>query len=129
MKFERGRHQQEARRLVPKGDSRKVSVNPEFAAVEVPFDPDPVVERLHGEVQVGRGLQLDYDQPSGAIDGKQVEYAALAGGEGRDLAVDRIGQKRGVEDLDLRARLGFEPRLGILPIKRMLAIAAGAVDL
>ena len=92
MEFERGRYQKQARGLGPQGDSGKIAVGRELIAVEVPFDAQPVIEGLQGKLQVGGGFQFQDGQAAGALDGQQVEDAAVAAGEGRHLVVDRRGQ-------------------------------------
>src|SRR4051812_27517220 len=95
----------------------------------MPFDANPVVQRLQREVRIGGRLQFDDGQAAGAVYREQVEDAAVAGRERGHLAVDRVGQDGRVKSLDLRARLRLEPRFGTVPEQGMVAIRPGPVQL
>ena len=125
MKIERGRDQKQARWVGAEGDIGEIATGGEFAAVEVPLDADPIIQGLQGKVEVGGGFQFNDRQAAGAVDGEEVEDTAVTAGEGRDLALDRVGEQRGVQGFEVRARLRFEPGFGVLAEERVIAVGGG----
>src|SRR5262249_14872958 len=110
----------------------KVSIRGKLVPIEVPFHTDPVVERLHWQMDVGGGFQFNDREASSAIGGKHVEDAAIAACEGGYLAIDRLRAQPGVDCFDLCAGQRFEPRFRVAPVERVQAVggfrAADAVE-
>ena len=67
-----------------------IALGRELAAIQVPFNANPIVQGLHRELQIGGGFELDDSEAAGMVHREQIENAALATGEGRHLAVDGI---------------------------------------
>ena len=51
---------------------------------------NPIVESLQGQVQIFVGLEFDDRETAVAIEGEQVEHAAIAGGECGNLRVELV---------------------------------------
>src|SRR4051794_23550950 len=80
-------------------------------------------------MQIGAGLQFNDNEPTRAVDGKQVENPSVARGERRHLAIHGVGEERCVEALDLCAHLRFQPSLWTLPVERMIVVGARTLEL
>src|SRR5579871_6161224 len=122
MKFQRWGDQQQPRRLGPQRNARKIAVRRKLAAVQMPFDANPIVESLQRQVEVRRCLQFKDGQAAGVIHRQQVHYAAISARECRHLPVYRRRMQSSIQCLDLRPCLRFEPCLRLLAIEWMLAI-------
>ena len=134
MEFERRRHQQQPRRLGAQLDAGKITVRGELAAVQMPFDADPIIQRLQRQVQIGRRLQLDHRQPAGAVHRQQIHDAALArrrrpapGRRPARGAAWRPGSRSAARACD------SSHASGLLPVERVVAVGrfgrARAVEL
>ncbi len=55
--------------------------------------PDPVIQALQHHVQVLIRLQLHHRKPAIPIHGQQIEHAAIARREGRNLPINRVSQQ------------------------------------
>ena len=67
----------------------------------MPLHANPVVERLHGKVQVGGRFQFEYGQSPGPIHGQKIQYAPFAGGKCRHLPIYRLFQGCRIHDFEL----------------------------
>ena len=78
---------------------------------------NPVVEALHGELEVFVGFHLDDGEAIGLGEGEEVEHAAIEIGAGSgkrgDLGVDGSGLEIGVKGRESCAESAFEPALGL----------------
>ena len=85
----------------------------DLAAVQVPFDAHPVIQRLQRQVNVLIHLEFDHRQSPVTVHRQQVDDATVAAGELRHLSVNRLRQQRGVQRFDIRADPCFEPCFGM----------------
>lgn len=83
-------------------------------------DADPIIERLHRQVLVFACLDLDDGEAAGALDGEEIEDSAIDAGQGGHLSVDRLGEKRGIEEREVAPEDGFKPCLGIAGEQRVM---------
>lgn len=77
MEVHRRGNENQARRSVGQHHIGEVAAIPKLAAVEVPFDPHPIIESLQREMHVLGGLELDDGQPALAVGREQVDDAAV----------------------------------------------------
>jgi hypothetical protein len=75
------------------------------------------------------GLELDDKEAAGAVDGEEVEHAAVGGGEGGYLAVDALRVDAGLDVEQLLAEGGLEPALRLEAVEGILPAAAGFASL
>ena len=85
----------------------------DLAAIQMPFDAHPVIQRLQRQVNVLIHLEFDHRQPPVTIDGQQVDDSAVAPRELRHLTVDRLVQQRCVQRFDIGTDARFEPSFGL----------------
>jgi len=112
-----GESEKQARRRAVQFDSLKITTSVALRAIDMPLDAHPVVEGLRRQMDVLRSFQFDHRKAAGAVDREQVKHPAIDGGKRWDVAVDGLGQELGVDFLDLRADLGFEPSFRVGEIK------------
>ena len=62
----------------------------------MPLNSHPVVERLHGQMNVFGSLQLQHSQAPICKLGEQIHHIAVTTCESQDLPVNRIRSKIGV---------------------------------
>ena len=109
MVLDRRRHQDQPGCKLCEADSWKIAARGEFPAVKVPFHAHPIIESLKRQMNVLIGFQLDHSEPSIAVDADQIDDAALAGRELRDLPIDGMRIDHRVQRFNPRAHLRFEP--------------------
>ena len=68
------------------------------------------------------GLEFEDAQVAVAVDGEEVEGTALAVKAAEGLAEDSVREKVCVDVLDLAADLRFEPALGFVQVKGVVAV-------
>ena len=107
-------HQQQLRRRRLQGQAGKVAEAAQLAPLLMPAHPQPVVEPLEGQVQVGRGLELDDHELPLASCAQQVGHAALAARQRRHLAVEPPRGEPRVNRLRRLERQALQPPLGLL---------------
>ena len=61
----------------------------QFAPFSVPRHAHPVIEGLHGKMNILRNFQLQHCQAAVPANGQQIDCIAVGGGRREDLAVDR----------------------------------------
>ena len=61
----------------------------EVAAAMMPADPRPVIEALHGKMEILGGLEFDDRQAAVAGDAQQIDDGAVGGGKGGHLRVEQ----------------------------------------
>ena len=101
------------------GHAGEIAVGRELIAIQVPFDAQPVIQRLHGKLQIGGSLQFQHRQSAGTFDRQQIEHAAIAARKGRHLIVNR----RGLRAARTRVRSARAPA-----IRATLPDCAGTAD-
>ena len=75
---------------------------------------NPVVERLQGKMQIFVGLEFDDDEAAVAVEGEQIEHAAIAGRKRGDLRVEAVRRaEREAARLSAGAKFGLKPALGL----------------
>ena len=89
MEIERGRDQQQARRVGTQRNTGEISAAFELAPFQVPFDAHPVIQGLQRQMNVLAGFNFDDHQPAVVVRGENIQNAASAGRELRGLAVQR----------------------------------------
>ena len=72
-------------------------------------DAYPVVECLQRQMQIFVGFEFDDDEAAIAIEGEQIEHAAIAGRERWNLRVKLIAAKERQKFAEASAKFGFEP--------------------
>jgi hypothetical protein len=87
MVLKRRRHQEQAWGLGSQRNAREIASAGEIAPVQVPFDAHPVIQGLKRKVDVLIRLDFNDREPPVAIDGQQVDHAAVAAGELKMLAL------------------------------------------
>ena len=113
MVVERRSHEQQPWGIVSELDSREITPSSEFATIEVPFDPHPIIQRLEWQMDVLAGFYLDDHQPAVSIHGQQIDHAPFTRRKLRYLTVDWCWVNGSVQLLQGRPYLGFEPGFGI----------------
>ena len=113
MEIERGRDQQQARRVGAQRNTGEVSAAFKLAPFQVPFDAHPVIQGLQRQMDVLAGLYLDDHQAAVVVDGENIQNAARARRELRGLAVQGRVADAGVQAAGRGANLRFEPRFGM----------------
>ena len=86
---------------------------------------NPVVERLQRQVKVFAGLQFQNHQPAIAVEGEQVEHAAIAGGERWHLGVEQVAAQFRQQFGKPHAQARLKPALGRHAEKRIGVRAIG----
>ena len=86
-----GRGEDENRIAFGENASRKVAGSLELTATLVPAHACPVVEALHGKMEVLGGLQFNDGEAALAGDAEQVDDGAVAGGKGGNLRIEHGG--------------------------------------
>ena len=71
------------------------------------------------------GLEFDDDEAAVAVDGEQVEHAAIACGEGGDLGVDELLLDAGEDFSERGSEGGLHPALRLEAVERIAHVAVG----
>ena len=87
--------------------------------------PDPVIEGLHGEVQVFLGFQFNDGEAGVAVEGEQIEHAAIAAGKRRHLRIHLVAAQTRKEIFDAGPQSSFEPALGMETEQRIIVDPVG----
>src|ERR1700733_7767156 len=82
-------------------------------------DANPIVEGLHGQMQILIGLQFDNGKSAFAIESQQVEHAAVSGGQSRHLAQKQIVAQIGQQLVHVAAQPGLQPSLRLQAEERV----------
>ena len=90
MELQRRRHQQQARSFRQQRKSREMTTFGDLAAIQMPFDPHPIIQGLQRKVDVLVHLELDHRQPAVPVNGQQIDDSTVAARELRYLTVDRL---------------------------------------
>ena len=82
----------------------------------------PVIHRLHHQMNILRSFKLNHGEPAIARRGEQIDHAAFAGGERGDLSVDMPGVESSVDAARIGCDHGFEPTFGLAAVEAMLGV-------
>ena len=97
MEPQSGSDEPDQRRLRIEFDPGKIAVALEIPFALMPAHAQPVIHRLHRQLDIFRSFQFDHHEASSPRHTQQVEYAAIARGQRRNLRIEMARIELGVE--------------------------------
>ncbi len=123
METQAGRNEPDQRRLRVNRNARAISIALKIAFALMAANAQPIIHDLHGQLQIFRGLQLDYYQATLTRDTWQIEHSSVACRERGNLRIKMAGVEQRVEFRGVFQHDGFEPSFRRAAIERVLGVA------